>query len=288
MCRVTRARIPSDLLVDFGLVKYPEASSYWLMPTKLLKEELQDLALKQAVDNEVGGGKEQSGREPPPKTSIANSAKVLDSLKGIRSALLVKLFREKSKSPSGPLTKQIMNNMVWRQDMADFVLQQLRWNATKKLKTSSLSDASPKVTPESWMVLDVKGSPGVEQLEKALEKLGDMENKSWGAVLVLGPRTENQGPTAEAEEPSVQNNPLLTDEHTSLPDVIKLRGGSAKVPIFDLRTLLSEDNINDLQACHPVFHHNVLFFRAIKHISPDPLVALMQLKGYMLDGDDQF
>ena len=53
---------------------------------------------------------------------------------------------------------------------------------------------------------DVKGSTEVEHLEEALEKLGDMETKSWGAVLFFSLRTEDQSPNTEPE-PDVQNNP---------------------------------------------------------------------------------
>ena len=277
--------MPADLMVDFGLVKYPEASSYWLMPTKLLKEDLRDLELKQAADDEAGGRQSRSSKEPPPKSSVTGSAKILDALTVVKPINFSKLFREKSKAPDGPLAKPIMANMVWRQDMADFVLQQLRRKATKTMKTSSMSNASPKVTPESWMVLDVNGTPGVEQLEQALEKLGDMENKSWGAVLVLGPRSGNQD-LNETKEPDVQNNRSSTDDRTTLPDLIKLPGANSTVPIFDLRALLSKENIRDLQGHHPVFRNDALFFRAIKHINSDPLVALMQLKGYVSDGED--
>lgn len=296
MCTATHVRVPAALLLDFGLIKHPGADQYYFMPTRLMEDDIRKMERKPTTDDETNGEKGQLSKTPLPQVRVTNSLAMVDMLTNTKRALISKLFRHKLRHPMGPVTKEILMNLVWRKDMADFVLQQLRKNATKKLKVASLADRSPNITPEAWTPLHVNGDPGVEQLGEAIKGVGKMENASWGAVLVVGPKSEHREPNVETEEPSHESSAIspldpnsMHNEspskvaNSSLPDLIQLPDLDAKVPIFDLRTLLSEDNISDLRACHPVFHNNALFFRATKHISPQPLVALMQLKGYILD-----
>ncbi|KAL1958888.1 hypothetical protein VTO42DRAFT_3441 [Malbranchea cinnamomea] len=297
MCALTQARLPKDFMVDFGLVKHPDASSYWLMPTKLLEDDLKNLEPNPPT-NDGEGEQAPVARQLRPLMRVTNSPLMLSSPAKLKPSSLQKLIPFSEKAPEGPITRHMQKNLVWREDMPDFVLQQLRKNAVKMMKRSSLSNGSRKVTPEAWMTLDVNGDPGVEQLEDALRKLGNLENMSWGAVLVLGPRlkpqeqnvAENEGGNSSDALPSDTDEShrasLSANARSDLPDLIQLPTGNAQIPIFDLRTLLSHENIDELRSFHPVFHQNALFFRAIKHITPGPLVALMQLKGHTLDTED--
>lgn len=334
-CALTGARSPRELLIDFGLVRHPESSSLWVMPTQLLEGDLQGLE-NPKPSSSVGHEENESVlRKAPPLTRVTGASSVfgLPDLK--KPSIIPRLFRHHLKHPVGPLSKNHLQNMVWRQDMTDFVLQMLRRYATNWLKKSSVNDGRT-VTPRAWKVLDTCRNPTVQQLEDGLKRLGDLENMSWGAILVLDPKseqlgemTESAGAAAVPGESTASGIEEVRDTHSnlhsgqqgeiaesadttavpdenassdigafqgthsaetsepSLPDFAQLPDHASKVPIFDLRGLLSEANLDELRSCHPLFQQNALFFRPFKNITEKPLVALWKVKLYMTD-DEQF
>ena len=290
-CSVTGVRAPSDLLIDYGLIKHPDSLSLWAMPTKLLEDELK-------CSKEGGDVNASRGTESPPSLRIANCPDILGLHRLQRPSLVSRLFTHRLRRPGGNISQKDQRKMVWREDMTDFVLRSLRTYATKWLKKSSLNDGRT-VTPRAWKVLNTGHNPTVQQLEDALKELGDLENMTWGAVLVLSP---GSGRLVEAAENSntetVQENSAVSDFEMArdtqsagttkrcLPDLIQLPNHACKVPIFDLRRLLSEANLDELRNSHPLFQQHSLFFRPFKNITEQPLVALWKVKLHMTDDDD--
>jgi hypothetical protein len=206
------------------------------------------------------------------------------------------------KTPGGLFKPSDEKHLVWREDMPGFVLQNMRKAAVKALKKACTKGKKLETTDGVWRVVDV-GFGGGKGLEEGLKKVTELDRMSWGAVLVMERTTrmeakEDEGKTEEqrnfdhasaaSDDPSIPSpTPARSSSShllisSSLPDLITLPTQGTKVPVFDLTTLLSEKDLEELRQHHPRFKQGALFFRPGGYVPVDAMLVLWKLKGYTI------
>jgi hypothetical protein len=187
-------------------------------------------------------------------------AKPLSKNAGKRPAIS-RLLPFRWKHPLGPITSRVEKNILWRPDMAEYVLQQRRSDVVKKLEKARWRYARLDIPGGVWSVLDIQESSNAA-LADALERLGSFDRMASGAAFLLAP-SGNGGPWPETVfNPSTQS----------------------EVPVFDLTTLLSESDLAKLRdADAPHFHNAALFFRPDDRLGVETILALWKLQRFMTE-----
>lgn len=185
------------------------------------------------------------------------------------------------KAPIGKLNAKDIRSLVWRQDMPEFVIGALRKEAVKALKNACLKNVRMQDSSGVWSLVRIEGDVVDEKgLSDGLEQIGDLEGIRSGAVLVFGPSATREG-GAEADEAGGEPK-IPTAAQPPLPDLITLPNQGSQVPIFDLRALLSESDIEELGQHHFRFRKTALFFRPGENVPVDAMLALWKLKGHVM------
>ncbi|EQL38604.1 hypothetical protein BDFG_00172 [Blastomyces dermatitidis ATCC 26199] len=324
MCVATGARIPDKLLGDWGLVQHPKTKRSWIMPVDLVKEELQRVSAKRmpATSSETRDGvPEEDAILPPPSPPprykfrtfhMTSSVEVLDAISKMKETQPGRLIPTNWKVPKGPLQRK--PTYVFRRDMSDYYLARMRERVMAWLKKAkelrSLGEKSG-----DWTVLDTGiEAIGEEGLEENLRKLGDLEHVAWGAVLIsrrAGTEdTDNSLPgeesAAEEDNPNIPSTSQVesTDESSrpeasiapeahsesakvfpKLPNYVALPAIGSIVPVFDLTTLLTEDQLKDLRHHADIFQHPAILYRPGERAPSSMISWLWNLKLYMMKYD---
>ncbi|GAD99508.1 conserved hypothetical protein [Paecilomyces variotii No. 5] len=287
-CIATGARLPKAFLGDYGLVRpSAESESLWFMPVSLLKDELKPAAGKAQSSLQSQDAQEQtkSATTPNPDPLRIPSIRIVDRFRVLKEStrqFLVDRVSRRRKSavssiipfrwryPHGPLSSRSEKNLVWREDMPEFVLKNIRKEAVKELGRVCRHNQDVTTSDGVWMAFSLSdNSEG--SLAEALKQLPDLENMEWGGVLVLKQSSDN-----------IQRERDLDSFASPLPDYITLPHRGKKVPVFDLSVLLSEENLEELRKLHPRFQESALFFRPGGTTPVEPMLALWRLKGYVM------
>ncbi|PGH14902.1 hypothetical protein AJ79_02765 [Helicocarpus griseus UAMH5409] len=278
-----------------------------------------------AVENDIkkaGVVKAENSTLVRPRTTfpsfyVANSAELLDAISHFkassrhktRAALLVP---PSWKAPKGSLPWSA--KYVWRKDMPVLVLAWLRERVSVRLKRARALYPLGKGLGD-WTVLDVGRDGdvvGEEGLRESLKKLGDLEHAEWGAVLVtrraggsharknaiveeedtLSPSaTSEADPKDEVSTPADSPTPPASGSEPSsvspphLPEYITLPSTGRLVPVFDLTTLLTGEQLEALRNHADVFQNPAIFLRP-GHRAPITIFSqLWYLKNYMANHD---
>lgn len=283
MCSVTGARIPRDLLGEWGLVRRPDTESSYLLPVDLIKDSLQarkepdssvpektpyldpatlaaDTPLTaKAIRNEKLG-QQLLLRMLNSLHLLKRLAKPLSKNAGKRPAIS-RLLPFRWKHPLGPITSRVEKNILWRPDMAEYVLQQRRSDVVKNLEKARWRYARLDIPGGVWSVLDIQEFSNAGLMD-ALERLGSFDRMASGAVLLLAP-SSNGG---------------------SWPETVFNPSTQSEVPVFDLRTLLSESDLAKLRDAEaPHFNNAALFFRPDNHLGVETILALWKLQRFMTE-----
>lgn len=286
--------------MDWGLVRHPEANNLWFTPKSLFVDELMkastrdeetEISVEEAEDSDG-----MSNSQPPkqshsphpmkdirsvtqsPKFYVLNRSVVQKDLTAPATSMMQdvsRLIPFRWKFPMGKLTTGDMRSLVWREDMPEFVLRGLQKEAVKALKKACLKG---KVEDPGgvWRVVGIDGDVVDEKgLSVGLERIGELERMGSGGVLVFGSEVMREGSTGG--ESSIQSASV-----SSLPDLITLPVQGSQVPVFDLRALLSQRDIDELRQHSPRFQETALFFRPGGNIPVDAMLALWKLKGYAM------
>ncbi|OAX79755.1 hypothetical protein ACJ72_05920 [Emergomyces africanus] len=325
MCTATGARIPEKLLGNWGLVQHPETQGLWLMPVDLVKEELQRASVNSAPSlSEACDDVPEEHSVPPPPSSppaprssfpsfyMTNSAELLDTISSMKVSLQGRLVPSKWKSPKGPLPRKM--NFVFRRDMAVFFLARMRERVLLWLKKAKgLRPLGEQLG--DWTVLDT-GTQAIGEgvLRESLQKLGDLEHAAWGAVFIsrraggegavspplggksAGGKDSSQiSSTSEAEstdestsaDPTITLEPRSESTNTSpeLPKFIDLPATGSIVPVFDLTTLLTGEQLETLRQYADIFQHPAVFYRPGDRAPVSMISWLWSLKIYMMKYD---
>lgn len=272
MCSATGARIPRDILLEYGLVQHPTTKGLWLTPTELLRDELRKCSEK------------TSSRRQFPNFRITSGLRLLEAVSQTkRKVLMNKLIPYLWKASfGGQLTRADEQNAVWRKDMATYVLRNIRDEVVK-----ALTKKNPDTEYDAWLILDVQNI-GIDELEQALHKIKDLENVHCGAVLILKTVDEETEMPTQREssfkhsqaapyfKPVNKLDDFVSDLATL--DFVRLSGDGTKVPVFNLANLLSKENLERIRGHDELFRKPAIFFRPGKDFAPDPILWLWKLK----------
>ncbi|KAJ9217674.1 hypothetical protein DTO166G4_856 [Paecilomyces variotii] len=292
-CIATGTRLPKAFLGDYGLLRPNEESeSLWFMPVSLLKDELKAVAAKNRTSSGGTGPEEQKNPVTAPKLDPLRmpSVRIVDRFRLLKEAtrqfLVDRLSRRRKSAvsniipfrwrhPHGPLNSRSEKNLVWREDMPEFVLAHMRKEAVKELGRVCRHNLNINTADGVWTAFGLSDSSETALVE-GLKQLPDFENMEWGGILVLGPGNgeEHSNNAQPAREPGSFASPF--------PDYITLPQRGKKVPVFDLSVLLSKENLDELRRIHPRFRENALFFRPGGTTPVEPMLMLWRLKGYVM------
>lgn len=287
MCTLTGARLPRDILGEWGLVKKPDTELNYMLPVGLLKDSLarqptpaQTEAADAAKQTEELGDNE-SALKPTRNDKLGRHLflRMVDRLPFLRivspifarnagkKAAVTKMVPFRWKHPHGPITSREEKSIVWMEGMPEYVLKHMRRNVAKELDATRERwhlGAGDGV----WSVLDIQEFSDAAIVD-ALGRLGSIERAECGAVLVLRPGGANGGDPNE--------------EGSCSEEVIHPQTQS-KVPVFDLSALLGESDLETLrQTQAPHYQHAALFFRPEDASSIKTMVSLWKLKQFLLE-----
>jgi hypothetical protein len=283
MCSVTGARIPRDLLGEWGLVRKPNTENSYLLPVDLIKDSLQKRQEQESAEPEKTPyldpaamatdtpltakaiRKDKPGQEL--LLRMLNSlhllkvlAKPLSKNAGKRPAIS-RLLPFRWKHPLGPITSRVEKQLFWRPDMVEYVLQQRRTDVVKKLEKARRRYTRLDIPGGVWSVLDIHEST-TAALVDALERLGPFDRMASGAVYLLVPSSNGE----------------------PWPETVFNSSTQSQVPVFDLTTLLSASDLSKLRETEaPHFHNVALFFRPDDRVGVETMLALWKLQRFMAE-----
>ena len=305
MCAITGARLPSDLLGTWGLVRQPDTGKLCMLPVGLMQDSLQtskyqdpdskapDISDKDQIQTPElglqGKGVNETSTEGFTVPAVRNKQggrqlvlRMADLLPLIRSiseplsrkggkrAPVVRLLPFRWKSPQGPVTTSEERKLLWLDNTPEILLQCMRENVCKKLG-AVLAKYKRVGTPNGvWRALDMPEYSDAA-LRDALGQLELFERIQCGGVLLLG--SKNPAPAVDASQAK-----------SSLDSVTLTQTGS-NVPVFDLSVLLSGSDLHTLRESHGQFEHSALFFRPDDQAGIDAMISLWKLKR-LLSGID--
>ncbi|KAJ5624224.1 hypothetical protein N7510_000533 [Penicillium lagena] len=265
LCSITGARLPRDLLGEWGLVKEPETEQLYLLPVGLLKDSL---------DNDPQSRPASSSSTRQLVLRILDFMPLLKALGGPwvkvgrgKKLVLPRILPYRWRHPQGPITSREENLMAWRDDAAEFTLHHMRREVVKSLDKACNKFKRLDGPGAVWRVLELRDLSNIA-LQEALGPLEPVHRMACGAVLICS----SQGAENETQESFMGS--------VSLPQT------QSRVPVFDLSVLLSETELQTLRDSHPHFHHAALFFRPRDEVSNQALLSLWKIKRFLAVEDE--
>jgi hypothetical protein len=277
-CNLTGVRLPQEFLTDMGLIqrtspqpentKRKKPGPLWWMPTGLLKDELK--AIADLSKNDIDAAPMMPPNRKPAVMRVLSRSLLLEytsSMMGPKgdktkpSRFIPVNWRVTHNKLSGEEVKAI----IWRQDMFKFVLKYMGQNVVKSLKEAYRYENIKRDTADQWRALRLSDLSVTELIEGLRHiEMADMKN---GAVVILGDPEDT-----ETKTPFV----------SSFPDYVTLSQTQSAVPVYDLSTLLSAPDRDALRQCIPRFGEKALFFRPDGPKSVDAMLAMWELKGFIM------
>lgn len=158
-----------------------------------------------------------------------------------------------------------LSKVEWPERLTDLIFKYLGGEVVNSLKEAYRYERIKSGRADQWRVLEVSDL-SLSSLIEGLRKV-EMENMRTGAVVVMG--------DSEAES---TYNPF----DSKFPDYLTLPQTQSIVPVIDLSTLLSASDRQALREAIPRFAEKALFFRADGPKSVDAMLAMWELKGYVM------
>lgn len=146
--------------------------------------------------------------------------------------------------------------------LTDLVFKYLRRKVVKSLKEAYRYERMKSERADQWRILDVSNM-SLSAIIEGLRNI-EMENMRTGAVVIVG--------ESEANDPF----------DPKFPDYLTLSQTHSTVPVIDLSTLLSASDRQALREAIPRFAEKALFFRPDGPKSVDAMLAMWELKGYVM------
>ncbi|KAL4897687.1 hypothetical protein BDV59DRAFT_168290 [Aspergillus ambiguus] len=282
MCALTGTRLPRAFLGDWGMVRRPGSKEgLWFMPVGVMRDELELPSPhkprweKDVARSERGMYKNKSFHylvlrivDRLPLLRVLTAA-LTGHAPGRKVSPIVRVLPFRWKHPHGPITAHEERQIIWREDMPDFVLAQTRASIVKQIKRASDRYKRTNVANGVWKTVEMD-AVSEHHLHEALTRLEAFARMETGGVLVLG-----SSQTTSAVEPNAGND---------LPEFIELAQTKSKVPVFDLRRLLSAADVDEIRNYHPRFQSPALFFRPDESMTIGAMLALWKLKGLLRGG----
>jgi len=282
MCALSGARLPRDILGEWGLVRKPDTDLNYLLPVGLLQDSLARKPAPsptQTPDAEAAKQTTDPDGNEPTVRSMRNDKKgrhlflrMIDSLPFLRVVAPIlarragkkpaaaKMLPFRWKHPHGPITSREEKSIVWMEGMPEYVLKHMRRDVVKKLdrtRTKWHLDSGDGV----WSALDIQEVSDAAIVD-ALGGLGAIERAECGAVLLLRPRKARDGDLNEVVHPQTQS----------------------KIPVFDLSVLLGESELESLRATQARHYQQAaVFFRPDDAWSIKAMLSLWKLKMFVAE-----
>ncbi|KAE8134216.1 hypothetical protein BDV38DRAFT_165577 [Aspergillus pseudotamarii] len=279
MCSVTGTRIPRALLSDWGMLKRPGSDGLWFMPVGLLKDEVAAAATKNK-------SRPVSYLDKSIRHLVIRFVDRLPLLKKLNSVLashvygtrspVVRLFPYRWKHPHGPVTVREEKQIIWREDMPDFVLSRMRVDVVKQLKQACNKYKRLDATNRVWTAIDLHEYSEAAIMEE-LKRVKPFTRMECGAVLVMGTLINSQTGVIE----SVPQDKATSNVVGTLPEYLMLPHLPSKVPVFELGQLFSKKELEEIWGYDSRFQSPALYFRPNDKITVDAMLALWKLKGFL-------
>ncbi|CAG8400812.1 unnamed protein product [Penicillium salamii] len=290
MCTITGARLPSDLLGTWGLVRQPGTALSYMLPVGLM----QDSLTNKAPDNSVmepellNPGDEESAAEFAPPAirnnrpgrqlvlrftellPLIKSITVPLSKKGGKKPPVMRLVPFRWKHPQGPVKPIHEKDLLWLENTPEILLRSMQSDVCKKLGAVLGKYKRVDVPNGVWRNLEMPQYSN-STLEEALGKLESFERIECGAVLLLG----SKGATTDAGSTQAE----------SALDSITLPQTGFTVPVFDLSTLLAESDLSTLRESHAQLEPSAVFFRPDDKAGITAMISLWKIKRLLAEID---
>ncbi|KAJ5718227.1 hypothetical protein N7488_003873 [Penicillium malachiteum] len=278
-CTVSGARLPRDLMGDWGLVQRPNTDDLYLLPVDYLKDSLQKNSKNGGEQEAVGKMDDtiKSGKISTRRQLVFKMLNVIPFLRlmmkplgrpGGKKPPVSRLIPFRWRHPQGPITQREEKQLVWMDDMPQYLLRHMRKDLSKRLVSACLQSNTLGAANSVWSVIDMQGY-STSALLQGLQGLRSVTNMECGAVILLG-EEQVEGDTGVA-------GPESFPESVTIPQVE--RG----VPVFDLSVLLSTSELAELRQSVPHFQHSALFFRPNNKAVRDLMLSLWKLKQYLVE-----
>lgn len=273
--------MPRALMGEWGLVRKPNTDNMYLLPVDLLKESLERRSTKPTGQNQsqdpaaaednspMKAGNENFGRQlvflmTNFMSSLRAISKPLGRTGGKKPAVS-RLIPYRWKHPQGPITAREERQLVWMDDMPEYMLRHMRSKVVKQLVAACQKSNHLGAANRVWSAIEMQGYSD-SALSKALNRLEPMEQMECGAVLLLGGETEAGG---------------SGNSSGAFPESVILAQNERGVPVFDLPILLSELDLVKLKQAAPHFQQSALFFRPNNKAVNDLMLSLWKLKQFL-------
>ncbi|OGM43876.1 hypothetical protein ABOM_005966 [Aspergillus bombycis] len=287
MCSATGTRIPRAFLTDWGMLKRPKSDGLWFMPLGLLKDEVAAAAADHRSQRAAGG---TSLPIPYMDMSIRNLViRLVDRLpllKKLNSVLashvygtrspVARMFPYRWKHPHGPFTVREEKQIIWREDMPNFVLSRMRADVVKQLKQACNKYKRLDATNRVWTAIDLNEYSEAAIL-KELKGVKPFPRMECGAVLVMGTLINSQTGVIEP----VSQDKATSNAMGTLPEYLMLPHLPSKVPVFELAQLFSQKELEEIWGYDSRFQSPALYFRPNDPITVNAMLALWKLKGFL-------
>lgn len=277
MCMVTGARAPAFFLIEFHALNHPKTGAPWFVPDELVQSGVRliknhdtiQATGSRAMNVEAVG--EDSTLEKDGTSSISSKPSQLPvvrsgayllarpevlhhiSKKSRRSAEIFKLAPRRWKDDKSMKTKEL----VWREDMEDFVRNMLRRTVVAKLKYLESRKAG-------YIQRDRNGFDEIEKIQRL------------GAVLWLGPPPIRKARyTSEVTDQDSERGP---------PPLAMANYRGRYVPIYNLRTMLGIELVQALREHSGVFEGEIVMIKAKANTVRTQMI-LWKLQLYMTTSD---
>ncbi|KAJ5930006.1 hypothetical protein N7466_005499 [Penicillium verhagenii] len=278
-CSLSGARLPRALMGDWGLVRKPDTDDMYFLPVDLLKDSLAGGKAKAKPNNldETQGAVStdnspvKARNEPFGRQLVFHMTNFLSSLRVISKPLgrtggkrpaVTRLVPFRWKHPQGPITAREEKQLVWMDNMPDYMLTRMRSHVVKRLVAACQQANHLGAANGVWTAIEMP-EYSASALPEALGQLEPIAKMECGAVLLLG------------------------DSHLggrgSFPDSVTLPQVQRGVPVFDLSIILSESDLMKLREDVSHFHHSALFFRPNNKAVNELMLSLWKLKQFLAE-----
>ncbi|WDK23147.1 hypothetical protein CGRA01v4_14438 [Colletotrichum graminicola] len=286
LCPITYVRLPKYFLQEFKAIENPETRSFWWTPGDL---DVMYAAKEWERDDEPHEDDVPSGPQNSTDTPVAQQKATEKLLKQspacyvlARRPFLKSMSGTKKKAPhgekwrtmlsrrEGSLAQRIAKRQVWREDMDDFVLDNMRRNVMKYLVYFAELRAGQDHRSYLLRLGSWDRAATIPQRGCLLWYYAENGPKRQGAAV--GPDGGDNAAAAVA----------TALEPFSTYDVPKAKY-ERKLPVYDLRWLLGEDHLAKLREI-PMFRDSSLFLLRKQRSIPLQLY-LWKLQAYMAEYD---
>ncbi|KAL9128108.1 MAG: hypothetical protein Q9217_003161 [Psora testacea] len=282
-CLLTGARLPKHFLLDFGLATHPETGAKWHLPrlTAELAEENNDAKKASPLEQEsAGDGESDSPDEDNPKLSqqqkqdpVPSPAKQLPPRTISGTHFLSSYAALKRVSKLGPAQyRNLMpyrwkeesviklNEIVWREDMAEFTLELMRKRAVQGLERCVGLRSGYVVECESWETVRWK--------------------QQGACVLWMGRGSEHERKMGDEEG-------MGGKEASSLPPYAVVMYHGKNIAVYNLPTLLGREHLGGLRGKFPKVLGEELAVVRRKNLTVQLQMDLWKLMSYLADSERQ-